>query len=81
MKAIDNIITKLKKGDDITHEERVIVGYLLEECRRIEKSKGKNCIVEMSPQMFRWFINNAYTAKGEYSKAVTTFKVKSFNLE
>ena len=65
MKKIDNLIKKLKKGNTITTDECRIVGYLLDECRDIERNKGNNFMVEMSPQMYKWYVAHAYNAKGE----------------
>ena len=60
MKKIDSIIRRLKNGEDIPPNERRIAGLLLEEMRLQEKHNDALVLVEMSPEMFRWFMANAY---------------------
>ncbi len=79
MKKIDKIIRRLKRGDNIPPNERRIAGLLLEEMRLQELHEDELAIVRMSPEMFRWFIANAYdkdlNPKSEiFAKAEFKFK-------
>lgn len=60
MKKIDSIIKRLKRGENINANERRITGLLLEEMRLQEKYQDEIVIVQMSPNMYRWFMANAY---------------------
>ena len=82
MKTIDNLITRLVEGDQLELEELRIIGYILKECRAIEIAERKKEIVtvQMSPDMYKWYIRNAYNEKGQLKMDLSTkFETVNFN--
>lgn len=76
MKKIDSIITRMKEGKQVYPDELRIAGYLLEEMRRMEKHENGIVTIQMSPEMYRWFWDNAYDHEGNVKAG--TFKVTKF---
>jgi cell division protein YceG involved in septum cleavage len=74
MKKIDSIIRRLKEGDEVSPEELRIAGYLLDEMRRMEKHENELITMQMSPEMYHWFMENAYDREGNVKPG--TFQVK-----
>ncbi len=74
MKKIDSLIRRLKEGEEVSKEELRIAGYLLNEMRRMEKHENELVTIQMSPDMYRWFMENAYDREGNVKPG--TFHVK-----
>lgn len=73
MKLINNLIKKLKSGDDIKPSERKVIGVLLEEMMLRDKQEGELYHVQMSKEMYMRINMAFYTPEGE-------IKVKNLKL-
>ena len=67
MKAIDKIIQRLQNGEEVDYDERRVIGYILKECRAVEIAERKHEVVhvQMSPEMYQWYIRNAFNDNGQ----------------